>query len=80
MPAMPTIEVKLLDTPVRAQSFDPFPQPAGGECVFLGRTRTESHPDHGSLTRLSYEAYRPMAERTLRAASCPVLTVKSDEK
>lgn len=42
--------------------FEPFPQPAGAECVFLGRTRLESHPDHGPLTRLIYEAYAPMAE------------------
>jgi len=62
---MTEIDVRLLDEPVHAVPFDPFPQPAGGECVFLGRTREETHPEHGRLVRLSYEAYRPMAERVL---------------
>ncbi|MCP3906155.1 MAG: molybdenum cofactor biosynthesis protein MoaE [Planctomycetes bacterium] len=62
---MADIDVRLLDQPARHVPFDPFPQPAGGECVFLGRTREEVHPEHGRLVRLSYEAYRPMAERVL---------------
>lgn len=37
----------------------------GGECVFLGRTRSETHPEMGDLLRLVYEAYEPMAERQL---------------
>lgn len=60
------IDVQLLDHPVKAIPFDPFPQPAGAECVFLGRTRQDTHPQHGQLVRLSYEAYRPMAEQVLR--------------
>jgi len=63
---MPTIDVQLADGPVDAAPFRPFPQPAGAECVFLGRTREETHPRHGRLVRLSYEAFRPMAERVLR--------------
>jgi molybdopterin synthase catalytic subunit len=62
----PFIEVRLLDEPAGPVPFEPFPTAAGGECVFLGRTRLETHPEHGPLVRLSYEAYRPMAERTLR--------------
>ena len=38
----------------------------GGECVFLGRTRGELHPEHGALLRLRYEAYGSMAEGVLR--------------
>lgn len=38
----------------------------GGECVFLGRTRAETHPELGELLRLDYEAYAPMAERQLQ--------------
>ena len=68
MNTMPRAEpdIQLLDHPVSALPFDPFPQPAGAECVFLGRTREETHPEHGALRRLGYEAYRPMATRVLR--------------
>jgi molybdopterin synthase catalytic subunit len=62
---VPIIDVQLLDEPVRALTVDPFPQPAGAECVFLGRSRAEEHPEHGALVKLRYEAYRPMAERVL---------------
>jgi len=60
------IDIALLDHPVCALGFHPFPQPAGAECVFLGRSRAEKHSVHGRLVRLSYEAYRPLAESTLR--------------
>ena len=63
--APPAIDIRILDAPVAALPFEPFPQPAGAECVFLGRTRIESHADHGRLVELSYEAYRPMALRVL---------------
>ena len=42
---------------------EPFPQPAGAECAFLGRTRLEVHPEHGALVQLTYEAYVPLARR-----------------
>jgi molybdopterin synthase catalytic subunit len=66
MAAVPIIDVQLFDHPVRMLALEPFPREAGGECVFLGRTRLEHHPQHGELRRLSYEAYREMAERVLR--------------
>lgn len=61
-----TIEIALTDAPVE------YAPPAtaasvGGECVFLGRTRGETHAKHGALARLHYEAYRSMAEGTLRS-------------
>ena len=59
------IEVRLHDAPVAFGPIDPYPVEAGGECVFLGRTRRETHPDHGALVRLSYHAYESMARRTL---------------
>lgn len=59
------LDVHLIDGPVRYQPLSPFPQPAGAECVFIGRTRAERHAAHGGLTHLDYEAYRPMAERVL---------------
>jgi molybdopterin synthase catalytic subunit len=68
MPAhQPLIDVQLCDRPVEFNPLEPFPQTAGGECAFLGRTRLETHPQHGRLMRLSYEAYAPMAEAVLRA-------------
>jgi molybdopterin synthase catalytic subunit len=61
------IDIRLLDAPVDAVPFAPFPAAAGGECIFLGRTRGDTHPDHGPLVRLSYDAYRPMALRVLES-------------
>lgn len=43
----------------------PLQPHAGGECVFLGRTRAEVHPAFGPLLRLDYEAYVPMVEKLL---------------
>ncbi len=39
---------------------------AGAEAVFLGRTRPETHPQHGALVRLEYHAYADMARAQLR--------------
>ena len=60
------IDVQLLDRPARYAAIEHFPDGCGGECVFLGRTRIEIHPQHGRLVRLSYEAYEPMARGVLR--------------
>ncbi|MCA9290190.1 MAG: molybdenum cofactor biosynthesis protein MoaE [Phycisphaerales bacterium] len=66
MPERATIiDVRLVDGPAEPETFDPFPQPCGAECIFVGRTRLEHHPEHGALVRLSYEAYRPMALKVL---------------
>lgn len=59
------LDIQLLNAPVRYVPVDAFPPPAGAECVFLGRTRIETHPRHGRLVRLAYEAYQPMALRVL---------------
>lgn len=65
VPAPTTIDVQILDHPVQPASVDPFPESAGAECLFLGRTRREVHPDHGPLRRLSYQAYLPLARSSL---------------
>lgn len=68
MPPMPdayTIDVRILEHPVEVVAVEPFPPRAGAECVFLGRTRGDVHPRHGTLARLSYHAYVPLARRTL---------------
>jgi molybdopterin synthase catalytic subunit len=64
---LPYIDIRLIDGPVHAASFDDFPAACGGECVFLGRTRAEDHPAHGPLVALDYEAYPGMAEREMTA-------------
>jgi len=60
------LDVKLRPGPVAYEPWDPFPAAAGAECVFLGRTREETHPEHGTLVELSYDAYPEMAERVMR--------------
>jgi molybdopterin synthase catalytic subunit len=62
---MCNFDIQLFDHPVAAVSLESFPRSAGAECIFLGRTRLESHPQHGDLQRLEYEAYEPMAVRVL---------------
>ena len=59
-----TMNTALLQGPLQLTSW-PAMETAGGECVFIGRTRLEMHPIHGALTALDYEAYRPMADRLL---------------
>ncbi len=65
MPGATAIDVRILEHPVEPASVEPFPEHAGAECVFLGRTRLEVHPQHGALVSLTYHAYRPLARRTL---------------
>lgn len=62
----PIIDVKLVNHPVSVSAIEPFPAQAGTECIFLGRTRSETHPDHGKLVRLEYEVYTTMAVHQLR--------------
>ena len=61
----PSIDVRIVEHPVEAVAADPFPAQSGAECLFLGRTRRDTHPRHGELVRLSYQAYVPLATRTL---------------
>ena len=58
------MDIALLDHPARAVEWSPCP-PGGAECTFLGRTRPETHPEHGPLVALDYEGYEPMARRML---------------
>lgn len=62
----PFVDVQLLEHPVEPTPLSPFPADAGAECVFLGRTRVETHAHHGRLVMLRYEAYRPLALGVLR--------------
>ena len=62
-------DVRLVRGPVRVAAVDPFPPEAGAECLFLGRTRAEAHPEHGALHRLDYHAYEEMALQRLEACA-----------
>ena len=73
-PGVPIIDVKLTGHPVEAEPFAVCPPGAGGECVFLGRTRLETHPEHGDLVRLTYDAYRPMAIRKLEGLAAAAVS------
>ena len=44
-----------------------WPSDCGAECLFVGRTRAETHPKLGVLQYLQYEVYPEMAERLLSA-------------
>lgn len=61
---IPRIIAAVQDGPVGAIDLD-WPGACGGECVFLGRTRSETHPEFGPLIRLAYEVYAPMAQKVL---------------
>ena len=61
----PTIETAMRPGPVRPLGFSP-PPPGGAEVVFVGRTRSESHPSHGGLRHLYYQAHGDLAAAVLR--------------
>lgn len=63
----PDVSVMILERPVDGRDLAAPPLGGGGESIFLGRTRPETHPDHGPLLALDYECHRPLAERVLRA-------------
>jgi molybdopterin synthase catalytic subunit len=62
----PLILVGVCDGPVAAEPLN-WPADCGGECVFLGRTRGDTHAEFGPLQRLEYEVYEPMALKLLEA-------------
>lgn len=74
MSAPPIVDVQLTSGPVTSQAWQPFPQPAGAECAFLGRTRAETHSKHGALTKLTYQAYEPMARHVLETLAHEAIT------
>jgi molybdopterin synthase catalytic subunit len=65
MASPPFIETSMHSEPVRPLGFDPIP-PGGAEVVFVGRTRGESHPSHGELLYLDYDAHTEMAAGLLQ--------------
>jgi molybdopterin synthase catalytic subunit len=46
----------------------------GGECVFIGRTRPETHSEHGNLTALQYDCYLDMARTELALIADEAIT------
>jgi len=59
------IETAIIEGPVTISSFD-WPGDCGAECIFIGRTRSETHPKFGQLLRLEYEIYEPMVDALLK--------------
>ncbi len=59
------VTVLLVDRPVSTADLEPVAEGCGGECVFLGRTRPEEHPEHGRLEALDYEAHEALAVAVL---------------
>lgn len=57
------IDVQLVDGPLPPA--EAAPSRGGGLCTFTGITRPELHAEHGQLQSLDYDAYRPMAKRTM---------------
>lgn len=55
----------MVPRPVQPMGFSPAP-PGGAEVVFVGRTRAESHPTHGGLRHLEYQAHTDMAASLLK--------------
>ena len=72
----PLIDVQLFDGPVLIDTMD-WPDDCGGECIFVGRTRGEIHPDHGALVALNYEVYEPMTMK-LMAQMCLEVALEYD--
>ena len=54
------IDLALTTGPVTASDYD-ADAGGGAECVFLGITRPETHPVHGALVALEYDAHESMA-------------------
>ena len=70
-----SFDIRLSDTPLNAAdavTAVTCPE-AGGIDLFLGTTRSETHPQHGQLTALDYHAYPEMALAEMRRiADCAV--------
>jgi len=74
MTLSPLIDVQLVEGPVGTRDVRPWPEDAGAECVFLGRTRAEHHEAHGALELLRYEAYHDMAIDRLRGLASSAMS------
>ncbi|MDG2021234.1 MAG: molybdenum cofactor biosynthesis protein MoaE, partial [Phycisphaerales bacterium] len=59
------IQVALEDGPLARRDAE-VRSTAGGECVFVGRTRPEQHPTHGALEALDFEAHPSLAAASLQ--------------
>ena len=62
MPVTPQIETQILSGPLQPAP----PLIGGGVAQFVGRTRQETHPEHGPLLHLDYAMNGPLATAELR--------------
>ncbi len=85
MPHQPHIRTAIVPAPLAPSStlLTPWTIGVGGDldaagggavCSFLGVTRPETHPEHGPLLELVYEAARPLAERLLESLAVDIAT------
>ena len=61
----PDIQVAICDGSVLMDTIK-WPGDCGAQCIFVGRTRDEVHPQYGKLIRLFYEVYEPMALKLMQ--------------
>lgn len=67
---MSSLDVRLVRGPIVPQREVVRPladDGAGGECLFIGRTRPETSADFGPLRALEYEAHESMALRVIES-------------
>ena len=73
MTTTPIVDIQLITEPAIYVP-PPVIARAGGEAVFLGRTREESHEQFGKLLALHYDAYQSMAISRLNALAQRTIT------
>jgi molybdopterin synthase catalytic subunit len=62
------ITIQLLQNEIDVTSASSLPSiGCGGECLFIGRTRSEHSEHHGNLLALQYTCYHDMAQKELRS-------------
>jgi molybdopterin synthase catalytic subunit len=62
----PHVQIEFTPNEINVPTASRLPEiGCGGECVFVGRTRPETHSEHGTLTALQYDCYEDMARTEL---------------
>ena len=78
MPIEPHVQIEFTIDAVDVPSASKLPSIAcGGECIFVGRTRPETHTSHGELIALQYECYEDMARTELQLIAHEAIAVYS---
>lgn len=59
-----SIDIRISNGPCPTAT-DPHTNNAGAQATFIGRTRAETHPDHGPLIALHYDMHEPLVRTVL---------------